>query len=56
MTANEKQLLDLIGESKDPAKAAEIAVKVILDFLALSESCQGQAADSPLGSEKTDPA
>ena len=40
MTKNEKELLSLISQSKNPVKALETAVKVIQDFLAQSESSQ----------------
>ena len=32
-TENERELIDLIRNSKDPAKAMQIAVQLITDFL-----------------------
>lgn len=34
----ETRLIEMMRESTDPAKAAEIAIKVILDFLESSQS------------------
>lgn len=42
MTENEKELLGLIRGYKDPEKAFEIALKIILEFLAQDESSQAQ--------------
>lgn len=44
MTDKERELIELIRNHSDPAKAIEVAVSVILDFLKRSESISVQAA------------
>lgn len=44
MTDKERELIELIRNHSDPAKALEVAVSVILDFLKRSESISVQAA------------
>lgn len=44
MTDKERELIELIRNHSDPAKALEVAVFVILDFLKRSESISVQAA------------
>jgi hypothetical protein len=44
MTDKERELIELIRNHSDPAKAFEVAVSVILDFLKRSESISVQAA------------
>ena len=43
MTDKERELIELIRNHSDPAKAFEVAVSVILDFLKRSESSSVQA-------------
>lgn len=44
ITENEKQLIDLIRENDNPENAIMIATAIIIDFLKLHESSEGQAA------------
>lgn len=43
MTNNEKELIEIIRESKDPEQALLTATAVILDFLKPRGSSEGQA-------------
>lgn len=43
MTANEKKLIDLIRNSKDPEKALITAVNIIVDFLKNSKNVDNPA-------------
>ena len=44
MTANEIELINIIRENDNPDQALMIATAIILDFLKLHESSEGQAA------------
>ena len=44
ITENEKQLIDLIRENVNPENAIMTATAIIIDFLKLHESSEGQAA------------
>ncbi len=46
ITENEKQLIDLIRENVNPENAIMTATAIIIDFLKLHESSEGQAAAS----------
>jgi hypothetical protein len=46
MTDHEKELLQFIRSSSDPAKALEIAIKVIVEFLRQLESSPEPSPDS----------
>lgn len=44
MTENEKELIDIIRENKNPKQALMTAAVIILGFLKQHESSEGQAA------------
>lgn len=45
MTDNELELLNIIREHDDPAKAVEIAINLLVDFLAKREVPQGTSSE-----------
>ena len=47
MTNNEKELIHIIRNNDNPAKALETAVAIIADFLKQLESSEAQAAVYP---------
>lgn len=47
MTDNERELLDVIRNHKNPEEALKGAISVILAYLALHESSQGPSSVGP---------
>ena len=47
MVHSEIDVINKIRDSKDPERATQIAIKVILDHLMQKESFQSQSADQP---------
>ena len=49
MVHNEFEVISKIRESKDPERAIQIAMQIILDHLKQRESSQSQSAAQPQG-------
>ena len=49
MVHNEIEVINKIRESKDPERAMQIAIGIILDHLKQTESSQSQSAAQPQG-------
>lgn len=45
MTASEIKVLNMIQQSKDPIKAMDVAVKVILDYLSQNEKEENKRSE-----------
>ncbi len=47
MTQEQTELINIIKETNNPAKAIAMAIEIITDFLQRHESCREPSVDSP---------